>query len=142
MNFYLTMVFRELNKFGIMTQHDYRNGDWHGNSTLSARTIYNSVTYNLSELLTRFFFEYEFDYVTFSGDFNGLNYREIGIIHFGRCFEIYLGSKEEDIYKLKLIFKKSSLVYFTLPSQLLSLYSNAKFVVNLGDTTFLDGNFI
>ena len=127
-----------------MTQKDYRNGDWYGNSTLSARAIFETVTYNLSELLTRFLihYEYEPDNVTFSGDFNGLNYREIGFHHFGRCYEIYLGSKEEDIHKLILIFKKSSLVFITLPSQLLFLYSNAKFGVNLGDTTFLDGNFI
>ena len=127
-----------------MTQEDYRNGNWYGNSTLLARTIFESVTYNFSELLTSFsiHYEYEPDYITFSGDFNGFNYREIGFIYFGRCFEIYLGKKEEDIHKLKLIFKKSSLVFFTLPSQLLFLYSNAKFKVNLGDTSFLDGNFI
>ena len=127
-----------------MTQEGYRNGNWYGNSTLSARTIFETVTYDLSELLTRFLihYEYEPDYVPFSGDFNGLNYSEIGFIHFGRCFEIDLGSKEEDIHKIKLIFKKSSLVFFTLPSQLLFLYSNAKFQVNLGDTSFIDGNFI
>ena len=127
-----------------MTQKDYRNGNWYGNSTLSARTIFESVTYNFSELLTSFSIHYEYDpdYITFSGDFNGFNYREIGFIYFGRCFEIDLGSKEEDINKIKLIFKKSSLVYFTLPYQLLSLYSNAKFQVNLGDTSFIDGNFI
>ena len=141
MNFYLTMVFRELNKFGIMTQHDYRNGDWHGNSTLSARQIYNKVIYNLSELLISFSirYEYESDYLTFSGDFNDLNFRDIGFIHFGRCFEIDLGSKTEDIHRLKLIYKKSFLVFIVMPWQLLFLYSNAKFPVTLGATSFIDG---
>ena len=131
-----------------MTQKDYRNGNWYGNSTLSARTIFESVTYNFSELLTSFSIHYEYDpdYITFSGDFNGFNYREIGFIYFGRCFEIYLGKEEEDIHedihKLRLVFKKSSLVFFNLPSQLLFLYSNAKFKVNLGDKSFVDGNFI
>ena len=144
MNFCLTMVFRELNKFGIMTQQDYRNGDWHGNSTLSARQIYNKVTYNLSELLTSFSIkqEYETDWLTFSGEFYDLNFRDIGFIHFGRCFEIDLGHKKQDIYKLNLINKKSSLVFIIHPWQLLFLYSNAKFPVNLGSKTFIDGNFI
>ena len=138
------MVFRELNKFGIMTQQDYRNGDWHGNSTLSARQIYNKVTYNLSELLTSFSIkqEYETDWLTFSGEFYDLNFRDIGFIHFGRCFEIDLGHKTQDIYKLNLINKKSSLVFIIHPWQLLFLYSNAKFPVDLGSNTFIDGNFI
>ena len=129
-----------------MSHQDYRNGDWHGNSTLSARTIYNSVTYNLSELLTSFSirYEYESDWLTFSGDFNDLNYKEIGFIHFGRCFEIDMERKNmmEDIHKLKLIYIKSSMVFVILPWQLLFLYSNAKFQVNLGSTSFIDGSFI
>ena len=95
------MIFlSELNKFGIMTQQDYRAGNWHGDSTLSARKIFNSVTYNLSELLTSFsiFYEYESDWLTFSGDFNDLNFKEIGFIHFGRCFEISLETKNKMEY--------------------------------------------
>ena len=139
-------LFRELNKFGIMTQHDYRKGNWHGNSTLSASQIYNSVTYNLSEILTSFslIYEYEPDWLTFSGDFNDLNFKEIGLIHFGRCFEIDIKRKKkmEDIYKLKLIYKKSAMVYIILPWQLLFLYSKSKFQVNVGFKSFIDGNFI
>ena len=139
-------LFRELIKFGIMSQEDYRKGDWHGNSTVSARNIYNSVTYNLSELLTSFsiLYEYEPDWHTFSGDFNDLNFKEIGFIHFGRCFEINIKRKDkiQDIYKLYLTYKKSAMVFIILPRQLLFLYSQSKFQVNLGFKYFIDGNFI
>ena len=48
-----------------------------------------------------------------SGDFNDLNYSEIGFIHFGRCFEIDINIKntKQDIYKLNLIYTKSSMVF-------------------------------
>ena len=141
-----TIFVRGLNMFGIKTQQDYRNGDWHGNSTISARKIYNSVTYNLSELLTSFsiHYEYDSDWLTFTGDFDDLNFKEIGFIHFGRCFEVNLErkNKKEDIHKLRLIFKKPLLLFFIRPRQLLFLYSNAKFPLKLGATTFIDGNFI
>ena len=137
---------RELNKLGIITQQDYREGDWHGNSTQSARKIYNSVTYNLSELLTSFSIRYEDepDWLTFSGDFIDLNFKEIGSIHFGRCFEIDIKrkNKKENIYKLKMIYKKSAMVFIILPWQLLNIYSKSKFQVNLGFKFFIDGNFI
>ena len=129
-----------------MTQQDYREGDWHGNSTQSARQMFNSVTYNLSELLTSFSirYEYESDWLTFSGDFKDLNFKEIGFINFGRCFEIDIERKNkiEDIHKLSLIYMKPSMVFIILPWQLLFLYSNSKFQVNLGSTSWIDGNFI
>ena len=129
-----------------MTQQDYRKGDWYGNSTHSARQIYNSVTYNLSELLTSFsiLYEYELDWLRFSGDFNDLNFKEIGFITFGRCFEIDIErkNKKEDIHKLNLNYIKPLMVFIILPWQLLFLYSNSKFQVNLGSESWLDGNFI
>ena len=105
--------------------------------------MFNSVTYNLSELITSFSirYEYESDWLTFSGDFNDLNFKEIGSIHFGRCFEIDIKRKhkKEDIYKLKMMYKQSAMVFIILPWQLLFLYSKSKFKVNLGYKFFIDG---
>ena len=37
-----------LNKIGIESAADYRNGNWYGNSTLGGRDIFNFVTHQLS----------------------------------------------------------------------------------------------
>ena len=40
-----------LNKIGIQNKENYKRGDWIGNSSLDGMRIFESVTYNLFELL-------------------------------------------------------------------------------------------
>ena len=135
-------AFRELNKFGIKTQEDYIRGDWYGNSTISAREIFNSVTYELRELLTKFSVLSEMRWQNFAGDFKDLNYGAIGHVKFGQCFEINIAKKDklEKIQRVKIIFKKPLMVFITLPWQF--LYSHENFQVHLGTRISIHGNFI
>ena len=131
--------YRQLNKYNIKTQSEYRNGKWIGNSSTSARDIYYSVTYNLTDLLESISFLYEYDSNWTRYGNNNLTYREIRYKTYGRCFEILTGLKDEDLYKVDLVFYRTLNVYVIQPNTLLFRYSKSKFQANLGEKLYLEG---
>ena len=130
---------RKLNQHNIKTLAEYRNGEWIGNSTKSAIDIYYSITHNLTDLLDSISFLYEYDSNWTRYKNNNLTYREIRYKTYGRCFEILTGLKDEDLYKVDLVFYRTLNVYVIHPNTLLFRYSKSKFKASIGENLYLEG---
>ena len=66
-----------------------------------------SITHNLTDLLESISFLYEYDSNWTRYGNNNLTYREIRYKTYGRCFEILTGLKDEDLYKVDLVFYRT-----------------------------------
>ena len=130
-----------LNKIGIESATDYRNGNWYGNSTLDGREIFKFVTHKLSDLIEKFVVVYESGQkFTHSANFDNLIVTEKGHRTFGKCFEIKFGSDvdKELVLKIELYLLKTIYIYFNVANSFWNDNSRSKLQANVGEKLFLE----
>ena len=109
-------IFRALNKIGIKNGIEYKEGNWYGNTSMDGNgaTLFQSLTYNLSDLIKIIEFRYlNGKSVKVSSEkFESLRPRTIKSRKYGRCYELTLLKDEmREEFKTKR-FIKTVLDYF------------------------------
>ena len=130
-----------LSKIGIQNKENYKRGDWIGNSSLDGMRIFESVTYNLSELLNSIRIAHHGRVkVTFDKDnFTLMEPKQIGSKKYGRCYHLLLQNKKSSIINsVEMTFKRDMIVYFDIPFMFhINLKSNARINVNASQKIML-----
>ena len=112
--------FSALNSIGINDDKEYRDGiSWFGNSSLDGITIFESVTYNLSDLINSIEIRYQNgDSMTvLSEDFDTLDPepRTITNQKYGRCYELMLFNNNRSLFYVQVKLKRDLEIYVNLP---------------------------
>ena len=101
-------------------------------------TILKSVTFTLSNLLENISVHYENGDLTVADEeFNSFETRVIPNWHFGRCYEIKLKKKKQNINYVDVISKKKILIVFNPPGQ---FYTNSRSFIqsNTGQNVYVE----
>ena len=125
-----------MNQIGIKKIKDYRNGEWFGNSSLDGKTIYKSVTYDLSDLLQRFSVRFKSgSWSTYNGssEVESMNVTERGQKSSGRCFEIQYAENFDNVFKVHIVLKKSVSIYLNMMNYFYNENSKSRFRVKVGE---------
>ena len=112
--------FSALNSIGINDDKEYRDGiSWFGNSSLDGITIFESVTYNLSDLINSIEIRYQNgDSMTvLSEDFDTLDPepRTITNQKYGRCYELMLFNNNRSLFYVQVKLRRDLEIYVNLP---------------------------
>ena len=77
----------------------YRDGEWYGNSSADAFTIFNSVTSNFSDIVEQLSYQLQYGgRLSFKAEnFEFLGIRTIADRFYGRCCEIVIDNENENI---------------------------------------------
>ena len=142
---YIVFNYSNLQKIGINTVDDYKNGNWYGNSSKSGHEIFLDVTHNISDLIEKFYVKH---------DGNGkrsmwmkcdhiscFNAREIGYFLFGRCFEIEIENRNATIDYIMVYIKKTVFMYVNLPNIFFNVRPKSKIQVNTVESLTLEATY-
>ena len=125
-----------LNQIGIRNVKGYKKGQWFGNSTLDGHSIFRFVTYELSDLLERFFVRFKSgkeSVYTDKNAFKSMKVTERGHMSSGRCFEINYAESFDNVFKVQIILKKSVRIYLNMMNFFYNENSKSRFKANVGE---------
>ena len=134
------IVFSKLASVGIRDAGDYRGGNWRGNSS-NEENIFLEVTHSLVDLLETYKIHYktgtELQFRAVD-QFRNLHPRQIRFMTYGRCFQVRMGSRQDNVFFVDLVSKMPLYVFLNLPDQFYHEDARSKIQVNPGESLFLD----
>ena len=134
------IVFSKLGSLGIRDAGDYRDGNWRGNSS-DESDIFLSVTHSLADLVESYKIHYKTgtQLLHHSRDqFRNLNPLQIRFLTYGRCFQLSLGGRQDNVFFVDLVSRMPLYVFLNLPGQFYHEDARSKLQVNTGESLFLD----
>ena len=139
----VSIIFRALNSIGIENMDSYRDGEWYGNSSSDPFKIFNSVTYNFSDLVERLSYQLKYrGRLSFKAEnFEFLGIRTIHDRYYGRCFEIVVDNENENVNSINLEFKQSIFIYVSIPFRFLDFSTQSKIQGNINEDLFMEVNY-
>ena len=116
---------------GIKDSYDYEEGNFFGNTSLNAISIYEKVTYNLSNLVSRIKVQYQNGEEIEFEDYD-LESLQTGITttqKYGRCYQLDVFKNQNiSLYSTQIYINKDLELYIDLPFR---LYTNSKNRISL-----------
>ena len=113
--------------FDSITEYKFtRPGNFSGNTSINPISIFNFVTYNLPDLISRIeiFYANGKKITVLEDEFDVMAPRTVSSLYYGRCYEFALQFKHESpIIYFSMLLKRDLEIYFEFPLQ---FYANSK----------------